>query len=411
MAHSTSCVHWTLAEATRAAAAAVVAAIAAEDPVVPFVNLLLKAPTASSSTTTSSSSSSSKSKLDRQTTSSSSSEASSRTMAGLHRVNSSDSVASSPSRSSSWDSLADLTSYNAQQQALAMQSAVTAGWDFDLYVQQQQAQAAQQVYVHAAAGYTSSYALTPSGGSAELSSWLAAARGAVQRQRMHRRVQLHRSLSDASEAASASSDSLTSLSAASDSNSSSSSTNSLAGFTNGLEVTLIAASAAATHWMAASGQLQDGSSSSSTQEQSIPSSSSGSSRRWSKVALAKAGMTAFVTGALAASVRCSAALAAPQLLGPQLSLFSMLPAALTAPVALAAMHLVGKAALPVSHPLGQQYVITGAGFEPVDRPLKSYPRSGEGLDLKQLGGLFPGHRMIAYRRRMVTLLQQGAWEL
>jgi hypothetical protein len=122
-------------------------------------------------------------------------------------------------------------------------------------------------------------------------------------------------------------------------------------------------------------------------------------------------MTAFVTGALAAGVRCSAALAAPQLLAPQLSLFSALPAVLTAPVALAAMHLVGKAALPVSHPLGQQYVITGAGLEAVDRPLKSYPRSGEGLDLKQLGGLFPGHRMIAYRRRMVTLLQQGAWEV
>jgi hypothetical protein len=224
---------------------------------------------------------------------------------------------------------------------------------------------------------------------------------------MQRKAQLHRSLSDASEAASASSDSLTSLSATSESIISSSSMNSLAAFTNGLEATLLAASAAATQWMAASGQLQGSSSSSSTQEQSLPK----SSRRWSKVALAKAGMTAFLTGALAAGVRCSAALAAPQLLGPQLSLLSVLPAALTAPVALAAMHLVGKAALPVSHPLGQQWVITGAGLEAVDRPLKNYPRSGEGLDLKQLGGLFPGHRMIAYRRRMVTLLQQGAWEL
>jgi hypothetical protein len=292
-----------------------------------------------------------------------------------------------------------------------MQGAVAAEWDFDLYTQQQ-VQAAQQVYVHAAAGCTSSYAQAASGGSAELASWLTAARGAVQRQRIQRRAQLHRSLSNASEAHSASSDSLTSLSAASDSSGSSSS-NSLAVFTSGLEGTLLAASAAASQWMNASSQAlsnsSSGSSSSSMQHNTFPNSSK-TSKRWSKVALARAGMTAFVTGALAAGVRCSAALAAPQLLGPQLSLFGMLPAALTAPVALAAMHIIGKAALPVSHPLGQQYVMTGAGLEPVDRPLKSYPRSGEGLDLKQLGGLFPGHRMIAYRRRMVKLLQQGTWE-
>jgi hypothetical protein len=156
---------------------------------------------------------------------------------------------------------------------------------------------------------------------------------------------------------------------------------------------------------ASSQQLQDANSSSSSMRESI----SVSSKGWPKVSLAKAGMTAFITGALAAGVRCSAALAAPQLQAPQLSLLSVLPAALTAPVALAAMHLVGKAAVPVSHPLGQQYVMTGSGLEPAMRPLKSYPRNGEGLNLQQLGGLFPGHRMIAYRRRMVKLLQQGTW--
>lgn len=382
----------------------------AEDPVVPFVNLLLKAPAAPSSPTSSSLLASKlTSKLTRQ--SSSSSEASSRIATGMHRSDSSDSVASMPfTRSSSWDSLTDLTTYNAQQQAFAMQT-VAAGWEYGLLAQPQQLQAAQQVYVHAAARAAGSYALAPSGGSAELSNWLAAARGAVQQQRLQRRAQLQRSLSDASDTNSASSDSLSSLSEVSDSSSSSIiSSSSLAAFTSGLETSLLLASAAATQWMSASSQqLQDATSSINSTREHVVVSSSKSSRGWSRVSLAKAGMTAFVTGALAAGVRCSAAIAAPQLLAPQLSLLSMLPAALTAPVALAAMHLVGKAALPVSHPLGQQYVMTGSGLEPVVRPLKSYPRSGEGLGLKQLGGMFPGHRMIAYRRRMVTLLQQDTW--
>lgn len=126
----------------------------------------------------------------------------------------------------------------------------------------------------------------------------------------------------------------------------------------------------------------------------------------------RVGRVAWISGALAAGARCASALAAPAAVsGPHMSLLAMLPRALAGPAALAVLHFVGhaayQAALPPSHPLGQQWVMTGSGLEPVAKPLSSYPRTGEGLGLKELGGLFPGHRMIAYRWRLANLVSQS----
>lgn len=131
----------------------------------------------------------------------------------------------------------------------------------------------------------------------------------------------------------------------------------------------------------------------------------------------KATRLAWISGALAASLRCAAALAAPAgaaaaaVGGPHLSLLALLPRALVGPAALAALHFVGhaayKAAMPPSHPLGQQWVMTGAGLELVVKPLGAYPQNADALGLKELGGLFPGHRMIAYRRRLASLVSQA----
>jgi hypothetical protein len=131
-----------------------------------------------------------------------------------------------------------------------------------------------------------------------------------------------------------------------------------------------------------------------------------------QLATSRVGRLAWISGALAAGARCASALAAPAALaGGHVSLLAMLPRALAGPAALAVLHFVGhaayQAALPASHPLGQQWVMTDAGLEPVAKPLTSYPRTGEGLGLKELGGLFPGHRMIAYRRRLANLVSQS----
>lgn len=132
-----------------------------------------------------------------------------------------------------------------------------------------------------------------------------------------------------------------------------------------------------------------------------------------QLASTRVGRLAWISGAIAAGARCASALAAPAAAAsaPHLSLLALLPRALAGPAALAVLHFVGhaayQAALPPSHPLGQQWVMTGSGLEPVAKPLTSYPRTGEGLGLKELGGLFPGHRMIAYRRRLANLVSQS----
>eukprot|EP00775_Hariotina_reticulata_P012111 gene12111-12250_t len=118
---------------------------------------------------------------------------------------------------------------------------------------------------------------------------------------------------------------------------------------------------------------------------------------------------AWLAGALAAGVRCAAAFAAPHLFAPHAVPLLSLPHLMIAPIGLATLHLVGsfQAALPVSHPLGQQWVLTANGSEEAAKPLSSYPKHADALKLKELGGLFPGHRMIAYRRRVVALRDQG----
>jgi hypothetical protein len=118
---------------------------------------------------------------------------------------------------------------------------------------------------------------------------------------------------------------------------------------------------------------------------------------------------AWLAGAVAAGVRCATAFAAPNLFAPQALPLLSLPHLLMAPIGLATLHLVGsfQAALPVSHPLGQQWVLTASGPEEAAGPLSSYPKAADALKLKELGGLCPGHRMIAYRRRVVALRDQG----
>jgi len=58
--------------------------------------------------------------------------------------------------------------------------------------------------------------------------------------------------------------------------------------------------------------------------------------------------------------------------------------------------------VPRTYTVGQQWVLTRQGMEPALRALDRYHRDWE--EHKSLGGLFPGHRMIAYRNRLSRLL-------
>ena len=108
-------------------------------------------------------------------------------------------------------------------------------------------------------------------------------------------------------------------------------------------------------------------------------------------------------GAVAASA--GAAATATHVMGGALA-----PLALTVPAA-ALLHFVGKlmvrVVFPRNFPVGQQWVLTSDGAFPLThaQPVSSFRSQAEDLDLAGLGGMFPGHRMIAYRRRMVQLLR------
>lgn len=357
----------------------------AEDPVVPFVNLLLKAPAHPARRR--SSIQGFCNQLSDQTAAAADSSVTGK--GGLL------------SRSSSTDSLTEYGYYQQQQQqqlAYAFQPATAAPWDgLSPHYGLTQLQYAQVVAVPyrykpaASAGARSSD---------ELVSWLHAARGAVQQQR----TALHRSVSSESSDMhySNSSNSLSSMqSSTADSLSSWGTTgtpDSLASVTGRLEATVYAASAAASQMFANST-----SSVASTADSSSP------TKRLYKYGLSKASL-AFLTGAVAAGMRCAAAFTAPQLFGQHMSVMSIFPRALSAPLAVAAVHLMGtlwlKSAVPVSHPLGQQWVMTRDGMEKVVKPLKAYPKDTQDLGLQQLGGFAPGHRMIAYRRRVVNLIHK-----
>ncbi|GBF91817.1 hypothetical protein Rsub_04922 [Raphidocelis subcapitata] len=108
--------------------------------------------------------------------------------------------------------------------------------------------------------------------------------------------------------------------------------------------------------------------------------------------------------ALGAGLRV-AALAAPRLLPAAVPVLgTLLPAA-------AGIEILGSAilmwAVPRNCPLGSQWVLSADGLAPADRPLCRFPRAPQALGLKQLGGLFPGHRMIAYRTRIAQLSSRG----
>ena len=107
-------------------------------------------------------------------------------------------------------------------------------------------------------------------------------------------------------------------------------------------------------------------------------------------------------GALAAAAPAAAALlaAAAPLLG------MVLPWLLALPPAAVGVELIGSLivtfAVPRTYTLGQQWVLHGRGLEPALKPLNKYPRDWS--EFGTLGGIFPGHRMVAYRDRLVRLL-------
>jgi hypothetical protein len=119
------------------------------------------------------------------------------------------------------------------------------------------------------------------------------------------------------------------------------------------------------------------------------------------------------TAALGA-MRAAAAAVAPPLL-PFMSAVAVASAAVAAwPVAGALLSFAGQAAagrmVPRHYPLGHQWVVTAAGVMPVTpaQLLQSFSPDLSQLDVSGLGGLFPAHRMIAYRRRMTQVMQLQA---
>ncbi len=82
-----------------------------------------------------------------------------------------------------------------------------------------------------------------------------------------------------------------------------------------------------------------------------------------------------------------------------------------APTAVTMLHLIGAsmaATMPHNYYIGQQYVMTAAGTEPVLGHMNSFPKDPVGLKLHELKGAFPAHRMIAYRNRVLQVLSTGA---
>jgi hypothetical protein len=119
--------------------------------------------------------------------------------------------------------------------------------------------------------------------------------------------------------------------------------------------------------------------------------------------LARAWAALTLGGGLRNSLR-ALALAVPRLL-PALTrgggpLLALLPAA-------AGLDLLGSAviawAVPRNFPLGSQWVLTHDGLLPQGRSLGAFRRDASSLNLEELGGLFPAHRMISYRNRVAHL--------
>ncbi|GBF96415.1 hypothetical protein Rsub_09214 [Raphidocelis subcapitata] len=98
----------------------------------------------------------------------------------------------------------------------------------------------------------------------------------------------------------------------------------------------------------------------------------------------------------------AAALAAPRALASAApaALARLLPAAVGFDVLASA---VIAAVVPRTRPIGTQWVLTHEGPQPAGRPARAYPQQPAALGLGELGGLFPGHRMVAYRNRVAQL--------
>jgi hypothetical protein len=141
---------------------------------------------------------------------------------------------------------------------------------------------------------------------------------------------------------------------------------------------------------------------------------------WSGARAAALATPHIVTGA-AASLPAGAALSAllpasftaaaagplaPFLFVATLVVGMILPALLALPPAAVLVEFIGSLivtfAVPRTYTLGQQWVLTGQGLEPALKPLAQYHR--DWTEFGTLGGIFPGHRMIAYRDRLIRLL-------
>lgn len=371
----------------------------AEDPVVPFVNLLLKAPAYPQSALESTA----------QPCSSPLAKATTDAFAAVSMaMNSSTAALSRSSSSSSFSLEADL--YAKQQAAGVLEAAGTACWvnSWKPHSKLGHFNSAAQVSPRSLTPCAALSAAVQS--SDELAGWLAVARDAAQQQRQS----LYRCFSaDSTDLRYCySSSSLQSMqSGVSESSSgwsASDSVASLTSYTGRLEADVQAA-CSASRQLTNSNTLDSTFPSSDATRPSYQQSASRLTQRIYRFSFSKASL-AMITGALAAGMRCAAALAAPQLLSQHPSLVSLLPGVISTPLAVVAVQLMGtwwlKSALPVTHPLGQQFVMTGSGMEQVAKPLKAYPKAAQDLGLQQLGGFAPGHRMIAYRRRLVNLMQK-----
>ncbi|KIY91241.1 hypothetical protein MNEG_16723, partial [Monoraphidium neglectum] len=65
------------------------------------------------------------------------------------------------------------------------------------------------------------------------------------------------------------------------------------------------------------------------------------------------------------------------------------------------------AAVPRTHAIGAQWVLSHEGLSPADRPLALFPHRIQSLGFDEMGGLFRGHRMVAYRNRLAHLSRAG----
>ncbi|KIY93352.1 hypothetical protein MNEG_14609 [Monoraphidium neglectum] len=83
-----------------------------------------------------------------------------------------------------------------------------------------------------------------------------------------------------------------------------------------------------------------------------------------------------------------------------------LPFLLALPPAAVGLELFGvllrKYAVERTYCIGQQWVLTAQGLEPALKPMDRYPRDWRSFGAVK--GFFPGHRMVAYRNRLIKLL-------